>query len=185
MVETFCIYFSFCSFEHVRLKVYFKETQFITSKRSELYGQTDFFGNCGGLLGLFLGVSVISLLEIVYFFTIRLFFNLKSEVPVFSYQNNGAEKDNSKHSFFKIAKDLVADYSTKTSIQGLNYIADTSLTLFERLWWLVIFVVSVFCCGLFIFDVFQRYDSSPIIVSLAETETLISSVSTIGYFVVK
>lgn len=34
-----------------RLTVYFKEQQFITSKRSELYGLTDFMANCGGLLG--------------------------------------------------------------------------------------------------------------------------------------
>lgn len=34
-----------------RLTIYFKETQFITSKRSELYGLTDFVANCGGLMG--------------------------------------------------------------------------------------------------------------------------------------
>lgn len=37
-----------------RLSIYFKEHQFITSKRSELYGLTDFLGACGGLLGLFM-----------------------------------------------------------------------------------------------------------------------------------
>lgn len=34
-----------------RLTIFFKEAQFITSKRSELYGLTDFMANCGGLLG--------------------------------------------------------------------------------------------------------------------------------------
>lgn len=34
-----------------RLTIFFKEAQFITSKRSELYGLTDFMVNCGGLLG--------------------------------------------------------------------------------------------------------------------------------------
>ncbi|XP_055591069.1 pickpocket protein 28-like [Uranotaenia lowii] len=53
------------------VKVYFKEAQFITSKRSELYGVIDFLANCGGLLGLCLGVSVLSLVEIVYFCTAR------------------------------------------------------------------------------------------------------------------
>lgn len=34
-----------------RLTIFFKEAQFITSRRSELYGLTDFMANCGGLLG--------------------------------------------------------------------------------------------------------------------------------------
>lgn len=59
-----------------RLSIFFKETQFITSKRSELYGQTDFLANCGGLLGLFMGVSLLSIVEIIYYLTIRLCCNL-------------------------------------------------------------------------------------------------------------
>lgn len=54
------------------LSIYFKENQFISSKRSELYGITDFLANVGGLLGLFMGISVISFTEIIYFCTIRL-----------------------------------------------------------------------------------------------------------------
>ncbi|XP_059052635.1 pickpocket protein 28-like [Achroia grisella] len=56
-----------------RVMIFFKEPQFITSRRSELYGQTDFLANCGGLLGLFMGFSILSLAEIIYFLTIRLF----------------------------------------------------------------------------------------------------------------
>ncbi|XP_013199333.2 pickpocket protein 28-like [Amyelois transitella] len=55
-----------------RVAVFFKEPQFITSRRSELYGQTDFLANCGGLLGLFMGFSLLSLAEILYFLTLRL-----------------------------------------------------------------------------------------------------------------
>lgn len=60
-----------------RVTIFFKEQQFITSERNELYGSTDFLANCGGLLGLFMGFSFLSLLEIFYFLTIRLWFNLK------------------------------------------------------------------------------------------------------------
>lgn len=58
--------------ELARLSIFFKEHQFITSKRSELYGLTDFMSNCGGLLGLFMGVSVLSIIEVIYYFTLRL-----------------------------------------------------------------------------------------------------------------
>ncbi|ENN81697.1 hypothetical protein YQE_01903, partial [Dendroctonus ponderosae] len=60
-----------------KLTLYFKASQFVTSKRHELYGFTDFFANFGGLLGLFTGVSVLSIMEVVYFVTLRLFFNIR------------------------------------------------------------------------------------------------------------
>lgn len=41
-------------------------------QRSEVYGYTDFLANCGGLLGLFLGFSILSIVEIIYFLTLRL-----------------------------------------------------------------------------------------------------------------
>lgn len=90
-----------------RVVIYFKESQFMTSRRSELYGITDFLGNytlhdliffsfetfilcglfltsffpvsasCGGLLGLFSGFSILSLVEIIYYVTLRFWNNLK------------------------------------------------------------------------------------------------------------
>lgn len=61
-----------------RLSIFFKEKQFITSRRSELYGPTDFLANCGGLLGLFMGVSLLSIVEMVYYCTLRLCCNLRA-----------------------------------------------------------------------------------------------------------
>ncbi|KAK4874127.1 hypothetical protein RN001_013487 [Aquatica leii] len=58
--------------------LFFKEMQFITSERNELYGPTDFLANCGGLLGLFMGFSILSIVEILYFLSLRLFCNLRN-----------------------------------------------------------------------------------------------------------
>lgn len=41
-------------------------------KRSQLYGPVDFLASYGGLMGLFMGVSILSIVEFVYFFTVRL-----------------------------------------------------------------------------------------------------------------
>ncbi|KAL4709034.1 hypothetical protein ACJJTC_005895 [Scirpophaga incertulas] len=57
---------------YAHVMIFFKEPQFITSRRSELYGQTDFLANCGGLLGLFMGFSILSVVEILYFLTLRI-----------------------------------------------------------------------------------------------------------------
>lgn len=55
-----------------QLKIYFKENEFVTSKRIELYGLTYFLASCGGLLSLFIGVTALSFVEIFYYFTLRL-----------------------------------------------------------------------------------------------------------------
>lgn len=59
--------------------LFFKEDQFIALKRAELFGITDFIANCGGLLGLFMGVSLLSIVEIIYFCTIRLIYRIKGQ----------------------------------------------------------------------------------------------------------
>lgn len=57
--------------QSVGITMFFKHSAFIAVKRSELFDQTAFIANCGGILGLFLGVSVISLAEIFYFCTLK------------------------------------------------------------------------------------------------------------------
>lgn len=65
-----------------RLSIYFKQSQFITSKRSEMYGVTDFLANCGGIFGLFMGFSILSMVELLYHFTLRFGVNLKHLLKV-------------------------------------------------------------------------------------------------------
>lgn len=53
------------------VKIFFNHDDFIYSKRSELYSFTDFIANFGGILGLFLGVSLLSIVEVIYFIAFR------------------------------------------------------------------------------------------------------------------
>lgn len=56
-----------------KVSIFFKEEEFPVSKRSELYSGFELVGTIGGLLGLFMGISVLSVLEVIYYFTLRLF----------------------------------------------------------------------------------------------------------------
>lgn len=58
-----------------KISIHYKDKKVITLKRSEFYGEAAFLANCGGLLGLFMGFSILSLVEIFYFSTIRMFCN--------------------------------------------------------------------------------------------------------------
>ncbi|KAF9799071.1 hypothetical protein SFRURICE_008581 [Spodoptera frugiperda] len=59
------------SYNYSKMEIYFKKPRFLSMRRSELFGIIDFLSNCGGLLGLFLGFSFLSLMEIIYFLTLR------------------------------------------------------------------------------------------------------------------
>ena len=50
--------------------LFFTETQFLNYYKTELIGVSDFLSTRGGLLGLFLGFSFISAVEIFYFLVV-------------------------------------------------------------------------------------------------------------------
>ncbi|XP_055382437.1 pickpocket protein 28-like [Condylostylus longicornis] len=59
--------------------LFFKEDQFWTSKRSELYSMTEVVANIGGVLGLFMGISVLSVFELIYFIMLHFCRKFKSK----------------------------------------------------------------------------------------------------------
>lgn len=63
-------------FMNISASIYFADNEFIAYKRYESYGTVSLLSNIGGLLGLFLGISVLSVFEVVYFVTLRLFHDL-------------------------------------------------------------------------------------------------------------
>ncbi|XP_069361205.1 pickpocket protein 28-like [Maniola hyperantus] len=60
--------------------IFFKRAQFNISKRSELYSTSDILASCGGLLGLFMGFSVINIFETLYFCILRVYRQRQNEV---------------------------------------------------------------------------------------------------------
>lgn len=70
------------------LQFHFEESAFLEMKRISAYTMTDFIAQIGGILGLFLGFSVLSLIEILYYCTVRLFVKLKLESRFYLHRNN-------------------------------------------------------------------------------------------------
>ncbi|KAJ0178602.1 hypothetical protein K1T71_005377 [Dendrolimus kikuchii] len=66
--------------KYSRIVVFFQQPEFVSMRRSELFGKIDFVANCGGLLGLFLGFSVLSIVEVIYFVTLRLWCSLRRDL---------------------------------------------------------------------------------------------------------
>lgn len=51
----------------------------VTLKREERYTVADFLSICGGLLVLFLGISVLRIFEFIYYFSLRWFCTLRQQ----------------------------------------------------------------------------------------------------------
>jgi Amiloride-sensitive sodium channel len=162
-------------FLYSQVNIFFKEDQFLASHRSELYGTTEFLATCGGIMGLCLGVSVMSLFEIVYFLTIRLWFNLRKDTAHVPIEMEILPKTG-RPGILTLIKELVADYSKKTTMQGIMYLADTNLSIVERICWTILVVISAIGCGSLIAGALNHYELSPMIVSYANEETSISQV---------
>ena len=54
-----------------KISIMFKDDDFMYSKRRQVYTFTEFLANFGGILGLFMGVSILSFIEIIYFLMFR------------------------------------------------------------------------------------------------------------------
>lgn len=55
----------------------FKERTFISIIRLETNTMSKFISNCGDWFGLFMGASVLSIVELIYYFTLRLYLKLR------------------------------------------------------------------------------------------------------------
>ncbi|CAL8109748.1 unnamed protein product [Orchesella dallaii] len=54
------------------VRVFFRESSIMQYKRDELFTWEDFVSNLGGVMSLCLGFSILSLVEVFYFFTMRM-----------------------------------------------------------------------------------------------------------------
>ncbi|KAJ0172807.1 hypothetical protein K1T71_011946 [Dendrolimus kikuchii] len=60
------------SYKYAKIEWIFKRHSFVGMTRTSIFGVTDFIAQCGGLLGLFLGFSFLTAVEIIYYVTLRL-----------------------------------------------------------------------------------------------------------------
>lgn len=62
------------------LKVYFPETDSVLFKTDVLFAWYDIVSDYGGMLGLFVGCSIVTVFEIIFYLTVRFYQNLFNSV---------------------------------------------------------------------------------------------------------
>lgn len=66
---------------------------------------------------------------------------------------------------------LFSEYANNSTIHGVRYLGEKRRPFAERVWWIIVFVLSVYGCGRLIYNVYMKWDQSPVIVSFAEKST--------------
>uniref|UniRef100_A0A336L5A7 CSON004574 protein n=1 Tax=Culicoides sonorensis TaxID=179676 RepID=A0A336L5A7_CULSO len=69
--------FDFWKHTFTQIEVGFGSSRFLGMHRQLSYTFTDFISQIGGILGCFLGISFFSIVEVIYFFVIKLFHKVK------------------------------------------------------------------------------------------------------------
>uniref|UniRef100_A0A336LL33 CSON007051 protein n=1 Tax=Culicoides sonorensis TaxID=179676 RepID=A0A336LL33_CULSO len=64
--------FDIWDWKFTEIEVHYEDSEFLAMKRHLAYTFADFISQIGGILGCFLGISIFSIIEIVYFITIRI-----------------------------------------------------------------------------------------------------------------
>ncbi|GBP37390.1 Pickpocket protein 28 [Eumeta japonica] len=60
------------------------------------------------------------------------------------------------------------DFNANTTLHGLKYLSERGLTVFERVFWLLTFLLSLILCFSLIYNVWYKWQNSPVIVSFSE-----------------
>ncbi|XP_055321187.1 pickpocket protein 28-like isoform X2 [Sitodiplosis mosellana] len=96
--------FSFHDSTFSRVVISFKEELFTPSRRLEYYNFSNFLANSGGLFGLFMGASLLSFIELIYYFTLRVFFTRRKQKRIHDADSNTSlslKKQNKKMELLK------------------------------------------------------------------------------------
>jgi uncharacterized membrane protein len=120
--------------------IHFKTAEFYPLIRRVHLTEIDIFSYVGGLLGLFFGISVLSIAELVHYF-ILICRRLKiAPLPVIKVTDTEAR------SVWKSTKHYCLHYLQNSSIHSFLFIGDSDKKTIERLVWVLTFALSITGC---------------------------------------
>ncbi|XP_069704368.1 pickpocket protein 28-like isoform X2 [Periplaneta americana] len=76
----------------------------------------------------------------------------------------------------KTCNDLFHEFCEKTTLHGLKFVGDRKLHLLERLFWTLAFILATLTASYFIIVVYNKWDETPVIVSIGARATQMSDI---------
>lgn len=80
-----------------------------------------------------------------------------------SFVSGGLRKPQPKH--------LLTEYALNSTIHGVKYLGAPDRPWPERLWWIIMFVISITVCTALITNTYNKWTSDPVIVTFSQMAT--------------
>lgn len=137
---------------------------------------SEYLAYVGGIMGLLAGVSVLSLIEIVFHLlmssTKKASVYLRSTRVLPMTPKRSVEqartrniKADENHILYQFSK-YVADFMKKSDVHGLNYTIDKNQSMFGRVLWTIIIIGSVVSCYVLVKYSYDHSEKNPVIISI-------------------
>ncbi|KOB70022.1 Uncharacterized protein OBRU01_11299 [Operophtera brumata] len=160
---------------------------------AECYGRNvimkwfDLISNIGSTCGFVTGFSFVSVLEFIYFFSVKLIREIRSRRNRnIGTKAIGPKTKESMSKYFEIWWNGIKRLPEATSIHGFRFIADSKRHWAERIFWLIFVVLSWYGSFLLIAAQYDAYQNNPISFVVETTykdwDTMFPSVVELAYF---
>jgi Amiloride-sensitive sodium channel len=104
---------------HTVLYVVFDEKEFIAYEKRRAFDFDDLLASVGGFMGLILGISLVSIVEVLYFI-------------IFKSGGKASEEDQPEKSNENIFKITYFSYGNSSSIHGFNHVFDQDGSVLKK-----------------------------------------------------
>lgn len=133
--------------------------------RSKHFTEIEIFAYIGGLLGLFFGISVLSMVEIFYLWLVEPISRDTTLVTTIAIN----VKVKSSRSKIRRIRSYVRNYFHVSSIHSFNYIGDKSMRVSVKVSWIAIFALSMAACTFMIMQMYSKLSINKVTI-IAEDE---------------
>ncbi|CAG9811156.1 unnamed protein product [Chironomus riparius] len=125
----------------IGFRLQYKEDVFPRLIRKTQFTIVDFLAFVGGILGLFAGISILSFVELIYWFTVRVIILNVKRIDTKVYSMSRVRER--VQGLTKIKK-FTQSYLRQSSIHGLGYISEFSWII--NILWTFFVLISMTCC---------------------------------------
>lgn len=160
-------------------RIRFKSGNHYSLVRRKYVTETEIFAFVGGLLGLFLGVSVISLIEVASAIARLIFQKMLIRVAFVAFEifryNSSKQPKICKRDEKSAAVSYFNSYLKNSSIHSFFYVANASSSI-SKLFWLLVFTLSMTGCVFMTKNLFKKLNFSSITLIIKDQAVDVSEI---------